>query len=167
MPNGESALIISAIVQAGATIVLVGVTIYYAVQTKRTVDAMDHGSKNEFLPIIIPGHYPTLSKENSVRIELKNEGKGLAKRPFKVTFPGVAPIYVNSLPPKDKQDITINYDIGYVLSLETRDRKMVIEYQDVFGRTIKTEATLIENSNLGPNGDAQGLTWDTWHCTLP
>ena len=43
--SNEIASLISSAVQALSTIVLVVVTAFYAIQTKKTVDAMEKGSK--------------------------------------------------------------------------------------------------------------------------
>lgn len=172
MTTSEIISLISSGVQAIATIALVGITFYYARQTKKTVDAMDRNSKAEFLPIIMLGIYQTRSSEKTLIVSLENVGKGLAKRPVRLTFPGVAPIFVNSISPKcispaAEEDVVINYDIGYVLSLPEKDRKIVVEYQDIFGRNIKTEALLKETHNFGATSTERGLTWDVWTPIIP
>lgn len=173
MTTGEIALITSSAIQALATVVLVCVTIYYAIQTKKTVEAMDRSSKADFLPILMIGLYPTRSSDNTLELSIENVGRGLAKRPVKLMFPGVGPVYVNSISPKsphspnEEERVTIHYDIGYVLSLPEAERKIVLEYQDIFGRTIKTEAPLKEVATLGPQGNARGLAWDVWHPVIP
>lgn len=172
MTTSEVILLICSGVQAFAMLVLVGVTIYYAYQTKKTVSAMDRNNKIEFLPIIMIGINRKFSDERQLSISLENVGKGLAKRPVKFTFPGVAPIFVNSIIPKsispeEKESINIDYDINYVLSLQENDRKMVVEYQDVFGRCIKTEALLKERHNAGDTGKERYLTFDEWYPIIP
>ena len=168
----ETVTIVSLSIQALATVVLVGVTLYYAVQTKRTVQAMDRNAKTEFLPIIMIGQKPLDSGEQTMKIRLENVGKGLAKRPVKVICPGVAPIFVNSISPRSvdpegSQDVTIKYDTNYILSLPETERLLVIEYEDVFGRNLKTEAHLEERHNLGKNANERGMSWDVWSPVLP
>ena len=161
---------IAAAVQATATVVLVGVTIFYAVQTKRTVDAMEKASKAEFLPIVMVGWYAS-NTERTLNFRLCNVGRGLAKKPIKVVFPGVEPIYLNSIRPSTEKDdgerVTITYDKGYVLQLPESERKIVVYYHDIFGRELKTEAVLIEKTR-GENGhEVRFLAWDSWQPILP
>jgi len=48
------------------------------------------------------------------------------------------------------------------LSLPETERLLVIEYEDVFGRNLKTEAHLEERHNLGKNANERGMSWDVW-----
>ena len=157
----------SSVVQACATFVLVGVTIYYAYQTKKTVNIMDRNSKESFLPIIMIGINRSDSNEHTLNVTLENVGKGLAKRPVKLIFPGVAPIFINSIPVGGEGKASIAYNIGYILNLPENERKFNVEYQDIFGRNIKTEAFLKETHILGPESNQRGLLWDAWYPVIP
>ena len=93
----EIVIIISSIVQATATVVLVIVTIFYAIQTKKTVDSMNRNSKADFLPILMLGYNFANSDDKELHVVLTNVGKGLAKRPVELKFPGVGSIRLNSI----------------------------------------------------------------------
>ncbi len=157
----------SAVVQAIATAVLVGVTIFYAVQTKKTVETMDRNSKAEFLPVLMLAIYPATSNEKTLQISLTNIGKGMAIKPIEVRFPGVGPLRLNSLPVNEEAKATIRYDIAHILDIDADQRKIRISYNDIFGRQISTEAVLVEVNNLGLNGNGRGISWESWTPIIP
>jgi|CXWL01.1.fsa_nt_gi hypothetical protein len=161
-------LLISTVVQAVATCVLVGVTIFYAYQTKKTVETMDRSSKAEFLPILMLGFRRASSNETKMHFTLKNVGRGLAKRPVKVTIPGATSLFLNSMTLEDEESVGIfTYDIGYILGLPESQRKIVVEYHDIFSRTIKTEAPLVEHPADTEGGLSRCLGWETWYPIIP
>lgn len=163
----DIALVASAIVQAVATCILVLVTIYYAYQARATVRAMESGNKAEFLPIITATVHLRTSDTTTIHMTLENKGKGPAKRPVKIVFPGVAPLFINSLSPTDSQEIKLKYDIAYVLSIPENERKMCVSYEDIFGRTIRTEIFFREANNIGATRNAHGMRLEIWHCVIP
>ena len=167
MPETSLMLSISAITQAFATIVLVGVTIYYAVQTKKTVDTMDSSTKSEFLPILMIGFYSNLSDDKTLYVSLENIGKGLAKRPIELRFPGVGPIRLNSMTVGGAEKAKIEYNLDHVLDIPESQRKICITYHDIFSREIKTEANFVLRENFGPDGNKKGIGWDVWTPIIP
>lgn len=166
----EQALMIATAVQAVATVVLVCVTVFYAIQTKKTVDAMEKANKSAFLPVIMIG-WNAASNEKVLHVSLSNVGRGLAKRQIKVVFPGVAPIYLNSIRPSaaddDKEKVSITYDKAYILQLPESERKIVVHYRDIFDRELRTEATLIEKPREVHGHTVTCLGWDTWQPIIP
>lgn len=167
MISSETSIVISSAVQAVATAILVGVTIFYAIQTKKTVDSMDKNSKADFLPILMLGINPKLSSDKKLLISLENVGKGLAKRPVELRFPGVGPIRLNSMNVGEKTSAIIKYDIDHILDIPINERKISVSYRDIFDREIKTEAELKEKNTLGPEGKNRGIAWDSWTPIIP
>jgi hypothetical protein len=112
------------------------------------------------------GVLPTLSTDKILKIKLTNNGKGIARRPLKLTFPGVPTLTLNSLNVGDSSAATLNYNTEFVLEQEESNRKMCLEYEDVFGRKIKTEAFLIETNKFGPDGKSRGVTIHAWNLNI-
>lgn len=165
--TSELVSIWSTAVQALATVVLVVVTIYQARQTNRTIRSMDKNSKAEFLPILALGTYIAECDETTLSIHLSNEGAGLAKRPVVINFPGVAPVHINSISKGESAKAKLTYQLDYILQLPVEQRKICVEYHDIFSRIIKTEAALVEQSNLGVVGKGRGIGWESWTPVIP
>lgn len=166
MTLSEKVIMWSAVAQSFGGIVLVIVTIYYAIQAKKTVATMEKSGKNEFLPIVMIGVVAPSSNEKVLRINLTNNGKGIAKRPLKLTFPGIPSRNLNSLNVGQSSAATIDYNTDYVLEQEESKRKMCLEYEDVFGRKIKTETDLVETTKLGTEGKTRGITIQSWNLII-
>lgn len=159
--------IISSSIQAVATAILVVVTIYQARQTNKTIQSMDKNSKAESLPILMLGMIIQECNETTLSIELANEGMGLAKRPVVINFPGAAPIHINSISVGGSGRAQITYQLDYILQLPVEQRKICVEYHDIFSRKIKTEAELVELNNLGVDGKGRGIGWNSWTPIIP
>ena len=154
-------------VQAFATIVLVIITWKQMAQAQKSVESMERSIKADFLPIIMLGIRPSGSSGKTLNISLLNCGKGVAIKP-KVIFPGQADIVINSINEKESDNVTINYNKEFILKkIEDRDRKIIIEYKDVYGRKIITEANLVELDRLGPLGNENGIGWESWTPIIP
>lgn len=154
-------------VQAITTVVLVVITYKQMKQGQKSLESVDRSMKADFLPIIILGFSAYNSTEKILNISLTNCGKGLARKP-RVIFPGQADIVINSLNVGEVGRVTVDYNTEYILTkTNEKDRKIVIEYHDVFDRKIITEANLIEYKKLGPGADQAGIGWETWTPIIP
>ena len=155
-------------VQAFTTIVLVIITFLQMKEAKKSVDLMERSLKADFLPILMLGIVEHISTDKVLNIILTNCGKGIAIKP-KVIFPGHADIVINSINVNENGNSTIeDYSIDYILTkVSTGDRKIIIEYHDVFNRKISTEANLIEINRFGPERNKHGISWDTWTPIIP
>jgi archaellum component FlaF (FlaF/FlaG flagellin family) len=167
MTTSEIIISISSGVQAITTIVLVRITYKQMIQAQKSVESMERSIKADFLPVLMLGFTAYSSTNTTLNITLTNCGKGLAKKP-KVIFPGQPDIIINSLNVGESDNVTINYNMQYILTkIDVRDRKIIIEYQDVFGRKIITEADLVKHEKLGPSGDESGIAWESWTPIIP
>jgi hypothetical protein len=154
----------SGAIQAIVAIVLVIVTIYYAVQTKKTVQEMEKSRKYEFLPILeIRVVAESLS---NVRLTLSNVGKGLARSP-KIFFPKAPMIELSNMVVKQEREHVFQVDSIVILQMQDSDRKITVEYLDVFSRKIKTEARLSAETNDEGNARRNHLTIENWNIILP
>lgn len=163
----EKILAVSAGIQAIATIVLVVITYLQMKKATASVESMERSTKAGFLPIIVLGFVTHSSDDKHINIYLSNCGKGIAIKP-KVIFPGQADITINSLNVGEQDNVTLEYNIEFILTKTAdSDRKILVEYHDVFGRKIMTQAVLRECQNFGPDANGRGISWDTWAPIIP
>ena len=159
--------IVVAVIQVLSTIALVIITYKQIKLAANSVESMDRSMKADFLPILMLGIEEFSSTDTSLNIRLINCGKGIAIKP-RVIFPGQADIVLNSININESGNARISYTIDYVLTkVSDADRKITIEYRDVFNRKIVTEANLIEVNRLGTTVDQHGISWDTWTPIIP
>lgn len=155
------------ILQIIITIILVGVTIYYANQTRLTVIEMKKARQFEFFPALSI----KLSQINKtvlpvrlfVQVMVWNVGKGLAKNP-EILFPSSKWQKVKTLAPGETDDASIlisSYDI--IANLPESERYIKIKYHDIFDREFISKALIIEKKSA--NGDI--LVADNWEIVLP
>lgn len=167
MTNSEIIISISSGVQAFTTMVLAVITYKQMKLGRESVESMERNTKANFLPVLILGHVRHTSTDKVLNIQLINCGKGLAIKP-KVIFPGKNDVTLNSIDVGKDDYTTIQYDMDYIINKVTdSDRKIVIEYKDVFGRKIITQANLIEINKLGPTVDKLGIGWESWDPITP
>ncbi len=167
MTNSEIIISVSAGIQAIATTVLVIITHGQMKQARKSVESMERSTKANFLPVLMIGISAWLSNEKTINVELTNCGKGLARKP-RVIFPGQADITINSINVGEVDNVKIDYNIEYILTkIPESDRKIIIEYHDVFGRKIITEANLVELHIFGSSGKERGIGWDFWTPIIP
>lgn len=157
---------VTAVVQAITTVVLVWITYRQMKHARESVESVDRSMKADFLPILMLGLSTFNSNDTTLNIELSNCGKGVAIRP-RVLFPGQDDIVINSISPEESGNATINYQLNYILNkVSERERKIIIEYHDVFGRKVVTEANLV-SMKLGTANDIDGVGWETWNPIIP
>lgn len=167
MTTSEIISAISSGVQGITTIVLVVITYKQMKQGQKSVESMDRSIKADFLPVLMLGLAGYSSTDKILNLSLTNCGKGLAIKP-KVIFPGQADLTINSLNIGEVGNVTIEYKIDYLISkVPEKERKIVIEYLDVFGRKIITEANLVELHTFGTSGDKPGIGWESWTPKIP
>lgn len=153
---------ISSLVQAITTIALVIITILQMRLAQKSVESMERSIKAGFMPVLQLGILEYDSTDKILNIVLSNCGKGIAIKP-KVIFPGHTDIVGNSIDVNESINFTIEYSSEYVIKkVVEAERKIVIEYHDVFNRKISTEANLIEVNRFGPLKNKPGISWDTW-----
>lgn len=161
----------SGAIQAISTIVLVIVTIFYAIQTRLTVKKMGESKKMEFLPIIsISKLFFSEGQHNMERISLghirfKNEGRGVARK-VQIFFPFDKTDKCESISVKDDElESMFVFDLQQkILELPIEKRYIKIEYYDIFNRLIITKA-LIEEIEERPGYKELGIT--SWELILP
>lgn len=161
----------SGAIQAISTIVLVIVTIFYAIQTRLTVKKMEESKKMEFLPIISVKRFliaqQTMRGENKFYpgiVQVMNEGNGIA-RDVNVFFPFDKEINLGTISAGDSSEAMAEFEIEQkILELPKEKRYIKIEYYDIFNRLIITKA-LIEEIEKYPEHKEPGI--DSWKLILP
>lgn len=167
MTSSEIIISISAGIQTVATVILAVITYKQMKLGRESIESMERSTKAGFLPVLILGHARHTSTDKILNIQLINCGKGLAIKP-KVMFPGKSDVQLNSIDVGKNDYTTIPYDMEYILTkVSERDRKIVIEYKDVFGRKIVTQANLSKIEKLGPAVDKPGIGWESWDPIIP
>ena len=153
-------------IQAVATVVLVGITIFYAIQTRKTVKEMKQARLFEFIPILSV-HVQSLSY-NLIRVSLKNVGRGLARNP-KIWIPSIVdPVAVrDNLAVGDETIKDINVQPSTILQFQDEQRKIRVEYLDVFGRTVESEARLMPETTIENTPRKYFLKSENWKPILP
>jgi hypothetical protein len=167
MTNSEIITLIYSGIQMITTTVLVVITYKQMIQSQKSVESMEKSIKADFLPVLMLGFVAYSSTDRNLNIQLTNCGKGLAKKP-KVIFPGQPDITINSINVGKTDNVSIAYNLEYILTkIDEKDRKIIIEYHDVFNRKIITEANLVEHKKLGPTSDKRGIGWESWTPIIP
>jgi hypothetical protein len=160
----------SGAIQAFATLFLVGITVYYAFQTKRTVKEMNKTRKMTFLPIISVGDISVAQLSNNndytlrAGIKIKNEGQGIA-RDVKIIFPLSQEMTFGAISVgKDNYGyFELNLE-NEVLDLPKEERYIIIKYRDIFNRQIITRALIeeVERDQI-----YKGMGINSWEIILP
>lgn len=132
----------SSLVTAVATVILAGVTIYYACITHKILKESENNRKSNFLPVVI------VSKISTGKILVKNTGKGLAQN---INFDSDIIRYyffdaINFLCPDQEKIINYPRDKKFELFKENC-KKFNIFYRDVYGRECTTKVNFIENDD--------------------
>lgn len=167
MKTSEIITLIYSGIQAITTVALVVITYKQMKLGRESIESVERSTKANFLPILILGHARHTSNGKVLNIQLINCGKGLAIKP-RVTFPGKDDVTLNSIDVGKDDYTTINYDIDFILNkVPDCDRKIIIEYKDVFGRKIITQAHLCKIEKLGPSVDKSGIGWESWDPITP
>ena len=132
----------SALIQAIATVVLVALTLYYVKQAKKSATELERTRKAAFIPLLSVDMEATTAR--SLTVSVKNIGHGLAQHP-KVSLPFEEAKRVGeSLEPGGSGIVTFeNVGIPEILELPELERKLRVEYGDIFGRVVVTEAVLV------------------------
>ncbi len=155
------------VVQTLTTVVLAVITYFQMKLAALSVKSMENSIKAGFLPILMISLTKYNSTEKTLEIEFSNCGKGIALRPT-IVFPGQDDIVNTSLDVGEKGNSTINYSIDFILNkVAEGQRKIVVEYFDVFGRKVVTEACLLEMNDFGPDADKRGIGWKVWNPIIP
>ncbi len=128
-------------------------------KTYRLVEESDKSRKYEFLPIL---SIKTYSKDyNFLRVGVSNIGKGLAQNII-VFMPSIVdPIKLHNLAPGEETMADFNMMPPNVLHFAEKGQKPKVEYMDIFGRKIVSEAEL----KTHPQYNA--LAIESWQLILP
>jgi hypothetical protein len=78
MADAESSLFIPTVGLVIATFGLVGVTIYYAIQTRNTVREMKRATESQFLPSLLVTFNGVIGRSGKLRFYIRNIGRGPA-----------------------------------------------------------------------------------------
>jgi hypothetical protein len=161
----------SGAIQGIATVTLVLITLYYAVQTKKTVKQMKEARLDEFLPIL-EIRADSKNDSNKLSVYISNVGKGLARSP-KLFVPFSKSAELSDMGSRGYTSYEIDVSQEKLMSLENSNRKIRIEYLDVFSRLISSEAIIIrlekeEDNSIRPdNTTGYYLSSDDWKLILP
>ncbi len=167
MTNFEIIIITYSGIQLITMVVLAIITYRQMKIGRESIESMERGTKASFLPILMLGHSRYTSTDKILNIQLVNCGKGLAIKPT-VIFPGQTDTTLNSIDVGQDGYNTIKYDMEFIFTKVLKeDQKIIIEYKDVFGRKIITQANLSKVKKLGPMADKQGIGWDSWDTITP
>ncbi len=167
MITSENIQIITSTASVVSTAVLLCITYKQMKWAKMSVKEMENSIKADFLPVLILGLRAYSSTDNILNISLTNCGKGIAIKP-KIIFPGQPDVTINSLDVGTSDNVIIRYNIDFILQKnEEHNGKITIEYRDIFGRLIKTEALLKEVNHFGTDSKKRGIGWDSWNPIIP
>jgi hypothetical protein len=135
-------------IQALSTIVLVLITLYYAIQTRQAVKEAANTRKDTRLPIIrvgISGPIGTMTGEGMkqyLSIRLKNVGYGIARH-ISVSLPLLESQVVRSLDSELEAQLMFflkEGDLEKLNDLSENERLISVEYKDIFSRKVSTIA---------------------------
>lgn len=158
----------SGAIQAIATVVLVIITAYYAIQTKFAVNEASNARKDVRLPIIrvgVEGPFKA-GDGKSFLIHLKNAGYGIARR-ISISFLKGETSFVRSLDEgmEHSVHITLSEEEYDDIASSTDSEKIInVEYLDIFSRKVRTAAEfVVEKNNRGET------EWRVahWNLVLP
>ncbi len=167
MTTLDKITIATLIVQTLTTVVLAVITYFQMKLAGLSVKSMENSIKAGFLPILMISLIKYSSTEKTLDIEFTNCGKGIALTP-KILFPGHDDVVSISLDVGEKGNSTIEYGTDFILNKCTEgERKITIEYFDVFGRKVSTVADLIEMNDLGTDANKRGVGWKSWRPIIP
>lgn len=158
----------SSAIQAIFTVILVLTTIYYAWQTKKTVKEAENSRKDSRLPIIrveMQGPIMHYKDKKYIFLSFENIGYGLARN-INILFPNKEITALENLNISEKGSIEIDLLSGEDIKINElpEDKKVItIEYDDIFGRKIKTEAKFAHNHR----GDWIEFDVIDWQPILP
>ncbi|MCI0619699.1 hypothetical protein L0Y40_01535 [Candidatus Wolfebacteria bacterium] len=157
----------SALIQALATAVLVVLTSYYVRQARKSTIELEQTRRSEFLPLL------TLRMETrdarTIHVYLSNIGRGLAQDPT-VTLPFEKPQQPMKMVVPGQENVRVTFEsvgIPEILELPEKERVLKVEYGDIFGRTLVTEAYLASEEAADGELTKQTLTIADWKVFLP
>lgn len=144
-------MLVASIVLAAATIVLVGVTFYYAWQTRKMVPEMERQRKNSAIPFIAFKHSATGDSATgnlSARHKIINAGPGTAlqisaevevfernervQKPVSYTLPALGPAG--------------EHEVFLVLS-NCQIKGFKADYKDVYGRRFRVDQEVVDDTS--------------------
>ena len=136
--------------------------------SRETIQEMERSRKIEFLPIIdVTG----VAKDyNTFVVNLENIGKGLAQD-IRFWFPThVDPHEVNNISERvvpATSTHSLNVQPSTILRLPEHERRIKVEYLDVFGRKIITWASVIAETTEENHPRKDHLAIGSWWLELP
>jgi hypothetical protein len=157
----------SALIQALATVVLVVLTSYYVRQARKSAQELEQTRRSEFLPLL--SVRMETRDTRTIDVYLSNIGHGIAQDPT-VALPFEKPQQPMKMmaPGQDNELVTFeNVGIPEILELPENERVLRVEYGDIFGRTLTTEAYLAPEEADDGEPAKQTLTITDWKVFLP
>lgn len=157
----------SALIQALATVVLVVLTGYYVREVSRSATELERTRKSEFLPIL--SVHLEARDPKTLDVYLTNIGRGLAQHP-RVVLPFVDPVSAGEsiMPGQENVLVTLeNVGTPEVLELPPEERKLVVEYGDIFGRIVVTEVWIKPEESDDGEIVKERLGLFDWKVILP
>lgn len=151
--------VITNIVLAVATIVLVWVTYKYAREAARTVRQMNLARKFDFLPVLAIKNFGlvTAMGVTSISFRVENVGKGIAKTPRVKSGYNNQNKLLPSLPVKEDHDVSFSCpNSDEFRKLPAAKMQIVVDYQDIYGSNIRTVGKIEVESN----GDVLLRNWE-------
>jgi len=157
----------SALIQALATVVLVVLTIYYVRQVRRSAEELERTRKSDFMPMLA-----VRLESRGVRtvdVYLSNIGRGLAQRPVvKVPFEQPREIEETIMPGQENVLVTFeNIGVPEILEIPEEERLLRVEYKDIFGRTLASEARLVSDEAEDGEVTKETIALADWQIVLP
>jgi len=157
----------SSLIQAVATVVLVVLTGYYVSQVRRSATELERTRKSEFLPILSVRLEARDSK--TLDIYLTNIGRGLAQHP-RILLPFVEPKRVGEFIAHNQENVLVtleNVGTPEVLELPAEERVLLVEYGDIFGRTVVTKVYLQAEEAEDSAPTKERLSIANWEVVFP
>lgn len=157
----------STLIQALATVVMAGLTIYYVSQAHRSATELEQSRKSEFIPILTINAEAT--DDNGLDVSLGNIGKGLAQNPYVFVPFEKEPQKAGSIRPGEEGTIIsfTHLGIAEIFEIPQEERMLRVEYQDIFGRTVVSEAMLMPGKNADGEDDTSRLCVERWAVRIP
>lgn len=157
----------SALIQALATVVLVVLTAYYVRQVRHSAIELEETRKSEFMPILEV--HMEMDGPRSVRVGLNNIGRGPAQDPT-VSLPFEQPQQPMKVIAPGQKNVRVQFDgvgVPEILELPESERVLRVEYGDIFGRTLITQAILTRQESADGEVTKETLTMADWQVLLP
>jgi len=163
----------SGVIQAVSTVVLVAITLFYALQTKNAVKEAINARLDARLPLIEPlemrGPIKDSDLGETLELHIANIGYGPALD-VRLVLPDGESHDIDNLPEGEKrwyQIVLKEGEASKIATLPNINKTLYIKYYDVFGREIVTWALLNVKNYSNASQSWFDFSIGAWHLLIP